>query len=240
MNSTIDLLCQHRSVRRYTKEPISEAQIAAISDAMCQSSSTCFLQCVSVIKIDNAELRHQLVALSGDQQQVEAAAEFWIFCADLERHRQIDGNVSLGHAEQLLFATIDTAIMAQNALTAAESLGLGGVFIGGLRNNIAEVTELLSLPTHVLPLFGLCLGHPAEKPDLKPRLPQKLMIFTDRYQPLDREGLAEYDMQMRDYYATRQGSKKVGDWSEHVAKQLAKEKRPFMLDYLQKQGWIKR
>ncbi len=33
-------------------------------------------------------------------------------------------------------------MMAQNALTAAESLGLGGVYIGGLRNNIEAVTKV--------------------------------------------------------------------------------------------------
>lgn len=71
-----------------------------------------------------------------------------------------------GLAEQLLLGVVDTAMMAQNALTAAESLGLGGVFIGGLRNNIEPVTELLKLPQHVLPLFGLCLGWPADNPDI--------------------------------------------------------------------------
>ncbi|MEH7293774.1 nitroreductase family protein, partial [Priestia megaterium] len=49
---------------------------------------------------------------------------------------------------------------AQNALTAAESMGLGGVYIGGVRANIAELTELLNLPKHVVPLVGLCIGHP--------------------------------------------------------------------------------
>ena len=61
-------------------------------------------------------------------------------------------------AEQLLLGVVDTAMLAQNAMTAAESLGLGGVYIGGIRNSSEAVTELLQLPKHVLPLFGLCLG----------------------------------------------------------------------------------
>ncbi|SUG89245.1 oxygen-insensitive NADPH nitroreductase [Salmonella enterica subsp. enterica] len=75
----------------------------------------------------------------------------------------------------------DTAMMGQNALTAAESLGLGGVYIGGIRNNIESVTELLKLPKHVLPLFGLCLGWPADNPDLKPRLPAELVVHENQY-----------------------------------------------------------
>ncbi|MGP0791023.1 nitroreductase NfsA, partial [Escherichia coli] len=81
---------------------------------------------------------------------------------------------------------VDTAMMAQNALIAAASLGLGGVYIGGLRNNIEAVTKLLKLPQHVLPLFGLCLGWPADNPDLKPRLPASILLHENSYQPLDK------------------------------------------------------
>lgn len=70
-------------------------------------------------------------------------------------------------AEQLLLGCVDTALMGQNALVAAESLGLGGVFIGGIRNHIADVTSLLALPQQVLPLFGLCLGYPCR--DARPQ-----------------------------------------------------------------------
>lgn len=103
----------------------------------------------------------------------------------------------------MLLGVVDTAMMAQNALTAAESLGLGGVYIGGLRNNIEAVTELLKLPQHVLPLFGLCLGWPADNPDLKPRLPASILVHENNYQPLDKDALAQYDEQLAEYYLTR-------------------------------------
>jgi nitroreductase len=92
--------------------------------------------------------------MSGGQQHVARAAEFWVFCADFNRLLQICPDARLGLAEQLLLGAVDTAMMAQNALVAAESLGLGGVYIGGIRNSIEGVTELLKLPQHVLPLFG--------------------------------------------------------------------------------------
>lgn len=131
------------------------------------------------------------------------AAEFWVFCADFNRHLQICPDAQLGLAEQLLLGVVDTAMMAQNALTAAESLGLGGVFIGGLRNNIEPVTELLKLPQHVLPLFGLCLGWPADNPDIKPRLPASLVVHENQYQPLNKDVLSQYDEQLAQYYLTR-------------------------------------
>ncbi|MCP5768044.1 nitroreductase NfsA, partial [Klebsiella pneumoniae] len=85
----------------------------------------------------------ELVKLTGRQKHGAQAAEFWVFCADFNRHLQICPDAQLGLAEQLLLGVVDTAMMAQNALIAAESLGLGGVYIGGLRNNIEAVTKLL-------------------------------------------------------------------------------------------------
>ncbi len=82
-----------------------------------------------------------------------------MFCADFNRHLQICPDAQLGLARTTVTpGVVDTAMMAQNALIAAESLGLGGVYIGGLRNNIEAVTKLLKLPQHVLPLFAAVPG----------------------------------------------------------------------------------
>lgn len=133
MTPTIELICGHRSIRHFTDEPISEAQREAIINSARATSSSSFLQCSSIIRITDKALRDELVTLTGGQKHVAQAAEFWVFCADFNRHLQICPDAQLGLAEQLLLGVVDTAMMAQNALTAAESLGLGGVYIGGLR-----------------------------------------------------------------------------------------------------------
>ena len=114
----------------------------AIINSACATSSSSFLQCSSIIRITDKALREELVTLTGGQKHGAQAAEFWVFCADFNRHLQICPDAQLGLAEQLLLGVVDTAMMAQNALIAAESLGLGGVYIGGLRNNIEAVTKL--------------------------------------------------------------------------------------------------
>jgi nitroreductase len=190
--------------------------------------------------VTDPALREQLVGLTGGQKHVAQAAEFWVFCADFNRHLQICPQAQLGLAEQLLLGVVDTAMMAQNALTAAESLGLGGVYIGGIRNSIEEVTALLQLPKHVLPLFGLCLGWPADNPDVKPRLPAALVVHENRYQPVDKEVLAQYDEELAHYYLTRGTNNRRDTWSDHIQRTIIKENRPFILDYLHKQGWATR
>lgn len=237
-NSTINLLCQHRSIRQYLAKPIAEQDITAIFSAASHASSSSFLQCSTIIRITDSHIRAQLAHYAGDQPYVEGAAEFWVFCADFNRHQQIEPSLNLGKAEQLLLGCVDTALMAQNAVIAAESLGLGCVYIGGIRNHIAEVTELLNLPKFVLPLFGLCIGYAAQDPQVKPRLPQDLVMFNNQYQPVDKALLAEYDQQMNDYYGTRSTHKKSGGWSDKLTGVINKEQRDFMLAYLHKQGWI--
>ncbi|RLM27293.1 nitroreductase A [Brenneria alni] len=236
MTPTIDLLRRHRSIRAFTSQPLTDEQRSVIIAAAQSASSSSFLQCSSIIRITDPAIRQTLVHYTGEQGYVAQAAEFWVFCADFHRHLQIFPQAETGLAEQLLIGCVDTAMMAQNALIAAESLGLGGVFIGGVRNNIADVTTLLKLPQQVLPLFGLCLGYPDANPLLKPRMPPEMLIHENGYQPLDREKLAEYDQQLMEYYLQRTGDRR-DSWSAHVQRSLKKELRPFMLDYLHQQGW---
>ena len=235
MTPTIELLRSHRSIRHFTDAPVSDEQRAAIIASAQAASTSSFLQCTSIIRITDPALRERLVPLT-----VAQAAEFWVFCADFNRHLQICPQAQLGLAEQLLIGVVDTALLAQNALTAAESLGLGGVYIGGLRNSIEAVTELLELPQHVLPLFGLCLGWPADNPDIKPRMPAAMLVHENRYQPLDNALLAEYDEQLAHYYLSRGSNARRDTWSDHIRRTIVKESRPFILDYLHKQGWATR
>ncbi|GLR09898.1 oxygen-insensitive NADPH nitroreductase [Mixta theicola] len=240
MTPTIELLRTHRSIRAFTDQPISDEQREAIIAAAQSASTSSFLQCSSVIRITDKALREQLVTLSGGQQHVAQAAEFWVFCADFQRNLQICPQAQLGLAEQLLLGCVDTAIMGQNAMVAAESLGLGGVYIGGIRNSIEQVTELLGLPQHVLPLFGMCLGWPQQEPDLKPRMPATMLVHENRYQPLDRQQLDEYDRQLEAYYQQRDSNQRSDNFSNHIRRTIVRENRPFILDYLHKQGWATR
>jgi len=246
MNNTLELLHNHMSIRSFTNQPLTEEQRDVIFKAANQTSSFSLLQAVSIIRISDSELRKKVMQLSANQPYIEEAAEFWVFCADFNRNHQIAPDVDLEYIEFLLIGSFDAGLMAQNALTAAESMGLGGVYIGGVRLNITELTEVLNLPKYVVPLVGLCIGHPAgEKPGLKPRLPQSMVMFDNQYQPLDEEILETYDQQMREYYQGRPVTapftvKRVKGWKDHIEDHLERSKQPFMLDYLNKQGFAKK
>jgi Nitroreductase len=104
MTPTIDLLCSHRSIRAFTEQGIDDAQRSAIIAAAQAASTSSFLQCSSIIRITDKAMREQLVQLTGGQPWVSAAAEFWVFCADFNRHQQICPDAHLGRPSSYCWA----------------------------------------------------------------------------------------------------------------------------------------
>lgn len=74
----------------------------------------------------------------------------------------------------------------------------------------------------------------------KPRLPASILVHENSYQPLDKGALAQYDEQLAEYYLTRGSNNRRDTWSDHIRRTIIKESRPFILDYLHKQGWATR
>lgn len=235
----IDLLKRHVSVRQYADTPISEEDKRAILEAAFQASSSCFLQVVSVIEVTDPELRQRIAKDAGNQAHVANAPCFWLFVADFARNHVLVPEQDNGWMEQLLVAATDTAIVAQNAMVALESLGMGGVFIGGLRNGIADVAEALKLPKHTIPLLGLAFGYPSVRNEQKPRLPKSVTVMHNQYQPADPEVLKAYNQQMAEYYRQRTQSTKDTDWATELGNVLKKERRPQVNDYLKEAGFIR-
>ncbi|WP_027696742.1 oxygen-insensitive NADPH nitroreductase [Vibrio litoralis] len=236
MNSTIETMLNHRSIRKFTEQPIASEQLESILSAGISASSSSFLQTTSIIRVTDPAKRVALAEFAGGQKYVETAAEFLVFCIDYQRHFQLSPEVKPEFTELTLIGAIDAGIMAQNTLLAAESLGLGGVYIGGLRNAPKEVDELLGLPKYCAVMFGMCLGHPDQEPHIKPRLPKKVMVHQDEYQPLSEQAIAEYDAETSHYYQTRGSNQKSGSWSDHISSRLSQESRPFIRDYLNSKG----
>jgi len=190
-----------------------------------------------VVRVTRVEARAAIAAAAGGQVWIERAPEFLVFCADLRRidsacQRAGKGPVE-GFTEHGLAAVVDVALMAQNVLLAAESQGLGGVFIGGIRNAPQVVVEQLELPDLVVPVFGMCLGWPDEDNQVKPRMPVDFVLHQDSYRDLPAESIAEYDAAMAAYYAARGANIKLSDWTHAVATAIQGKKREHMRDFLQ-------
>ncbi|BBM67335.1 NADPH-dependent oxidoreductase [Vibrio alfacsensis] len=240
MNSTIQTILNHRSIRKFRSEAISSEQLQTIIQAGLAASSSSMLQVVSIVRVTDLEKRKRLAQYAGNQAYVESAAEFLVFCIDYQRHISINPNVQADFTELTLIGAVDSGIMAQNCLLAAESMGLGGVYIGGLRNNAEKVDALLELPQGSAVLFGMCLGHPDQSPEIKPRLPAHVIVHENQYEPLNLDDIQHYDQTMQSYYANRTSNQKQSTWSQDVCTKLSGESRPHILPYLNSKGLTKR
>ncbi|MBJ2356982.1 oxygen-insensitive NADPH nitroreductase, partial [Sphaerochaeta sp. S2] len=204
MNKTIELIGNHVSIREYTDEKIKEETLKYILEKAQYASTSSFLQAYTVIRVNNESMRKKISELSGEQAYIEKASDFLVFCADLkrlsdasERHGK---EAKKGYTEMFIISTVDTALYAQNVMLAAESLGIGGVFIGGIRNNPDKICQLLNIPDEIYPVFGMCLGYPAQKVGSKLRLPIDVVVKEEIYSEDNIESMLQYDEKIRTYY----------------------------------------
>lgn len=212
MNPTLQTLSQHRSYRQFDPAATMPAhELQAILDATRQAASWMNGQHYSIIRITDPALRRRIVERQPNNPQIGSCAEYWIFVADARRAMlcsQAAGGsfAAAGTPDTLITLVTDTALAAQNAVIAAESLGYGTCFTGGIRLIAAELCQWLALPAHTYPLFGLCIGKPAVAMPLKPRLPQHAVVAENRY-PGDETlnaALADYEATMTAFGEARE------------------------------------
>ncbi|MFG1264252.1 NADPH-dependent oxidoreductase [Xanthobacter aminoxidans] len=205
LNDTIAGLLNHRTVRAFTKEPLPEGLIETLVAAAQSAPSSSNLQTFSVVAVENPATKARLAEIAGGQKHVVEAPLVLVWLADLARleeigRRNAHPTDALGFLETLFVGFIDAALAAQNALVALESLGLGGVYLGALRNRPVELAELLCLPPNVVGAFGLAIGHPdpARPADVKPRLSQRLVLHRERYDAsLPQDALDHYEAALK-------------------------------------------
>ena len=182
VNPTLDLYTRRCTVRRYQSEPLAAGDLERIVEAAQRAPTGASGQIYSVVRITDRGLRERLATLSGDQQHIRDAAEFFIFCVDFDRPRRLiehrGGNFALDPGVTVLYGTMDALLAAANLATAAEALGYGTCFIGAVLNHLDVVARDLRLPHGVLPVVGLTVGVPTaeHKPQRKPRLPPGLVF----------------------------------------------------------------
>ncbi len=224
----LEQMAAHATVRRFGPEPLPEGLLERLVAAASKAPTSSWIQGYSLLRCTRPDERARLAELSGGQAQVHEAPEFLVVCADSRRHRLAAADAGRPHAtnlEAFLQCALDAALFAQNLALGAEACGLGTCMIGGLRNELPAVVSLLELPEGVWPLFGLCLGMPAEQPLPRPRLASGALLAEDRY-PTDAEvraAIAAHDREAEEWYAAT--GRPGRSWSGGVVRTFASLRR---------------
>jgi nitroreductase len=238
INSTIDLMHNHVSVRWFEDQAIPADHLKAILEAGQMASTWKNFQSYSIIRLTDPDKRAKLFDLD-PQRAYQTAAEILVFVGDLNRASKAvamhGGDFQPEGVESLLITSVDASLAAQNVLVAAESLGYGGVFMGLLRTKSAEVSELLELPDYVYPLYAISLGVPHKVNAVKPRLPQEAVVFENAYQEQSEDVIRDYDENQHAYSNHRGDSM----WSDRIVTQWGQAEQEETLKNLQSKGLMK-
>jgi nitroreductase len=205
-NPTLETLLGHRSVRRYSSEPLPSGLLELLVAAAQSAPSSSNLQAFSIVAVEDKDRKARLSRLAAGQRHVAEAPLLLMFVADLSRLRQVgtacgetaDG---LDYTESFLVALTDAAFAAQNVLVALESLGMGACYIGAMRNHPEEVAQELGLPQGAFIVFGMTIGYPdpAVETGVKPRLAQSIVLHRERYAAAPPEAFEAYDATLREF-----------------------------------------
>lgn len=222
MKSVKDTILDRVSCRRYEREQLTPEQVEFICQAIANTPTSYNGQQFSVIDVDDQKLKEQLYALTG-QKQIKTCSHFFVFCFDY--YKICEGAKAKGIEMPAFYNTldgytvgaVDAALAMMNAITAAESLGLGTCPIGYARTvNPKAISELLGLPDRVIVICGLAVGVPREHNDHKPKQPLSLLIHRNGYNPDVATDLLGYDLEVQRYNATRSGATTDNDWIGHM------------------------
>ena len=251
MNPVIDCLLKHRSFRKYKDTPVEQEKLDLIIKAAQAAPNWCNAQHVSIISVKNKETKAKLAKWSLNQSYIETCPLFLVFCADFYRTNLVfekngrDMKPFVEHLDSVIIGSHEVGYAMENAIVAAESMGLGTVCIGGIRQTSLSVVKELNLPKYVFPVVGLCVGYPDENPEVKPRLNKEAVFFEEKYDTSKlKEEIDKYDEVYRNYVKNRETHSKDITWSDQLSAYYESEvkdgKGIYDQDYelLKQQGFI--
>lgn len=192
MNEVIESLFERKSIRVFEDREITAEEKALILEAAAQAPSAGNQQLYTILDIQNPALKAALVKTCDNQPFIAQAKMVLVFCADCRKWYRAFEDCGCSPREpgvgDLLLAVSDTNIAAQNAVTAAQSLGIGSCYIGDIMENCEAQRELLGLPRYVFPAAMLVFGYPTQQQlaRAKPqRAPMNRIVAVDRYPEMD-------------------------------------------------------
>lgn len=206
-NEVIKIINNRCTVRAYDSKPLSQKDIDMIIHAAMRAPTAGNMMFYSIIEVKDQFKKEKLVKTCDNQPHIAKAPLVLIFLADMQRWYdyyaasgipELCTKKNLVHRtpeeSDLLLACCDALIAAQNAVIAAESMGIGSCYIGDIIENIETHREMFNLSKWVFPITMVCFGYPKQDPSkriLIQRFPKKFIHFIDTYKRLNKDEFSE-------------------------------------------------
>lgn len=212
MNEVLKQLNERKSVRAYEKRPVSEVEKQQILEAAFQAPSAGNQQLYTILDITDQALKDRLAVTCDNQPFIARAPMVLVFCADCKKwydaYRDAGCTPRRPGVGDLMLAVTDTAIAAQNAVTAAESLGIGSCYIGDIMEDYETHRALLHLPEYVFPCVMVVFGWPTQqqRERAKPqRCSRQHLVHENGYRTMD-------GAELRAMLGGQAGAREYEDW----------------------------
>jgi nitroreductase len=200
-NATIALMDARCSTRTYAPTPIRDEEKRTILHTAMRAPTAGNMMLYSIVEIEDQALKDRLAETCDHQPFIARAPWALLFVADLQKWVDLFAAVSVDRLEGvrqdvtpglgwLILACCDALIAAQNAVVAAESLGIGSCYIGDILELGETHAELLDLPRYTFPVTMLCFGRPRNAPRVTERY-EKHVVHKNAYRRLSAVELGE-------------------------------------------------
>lgn len=241
MNEVIRQLYERKSVRAFEDRELSPETKQAILTAATMAPTAGNQQIYTILDITDPILKEKLAESCDHQPFIARAKLVLIFCADARRwydaFRAAGCDPRRPGAGDLLLAVSDANIAAQNAVTAAWSLGVGSCYIGDVMERCEEHRALLGLPEFVFPACMLVFGYPTRQ-QMERKKPARVelnhIVHENGYRRLD-------ETELREMYAERAGEKGFDAWmrafcarkyDSDFSREMSRSVEEYLKDYL--------
>ena len=189
----LDLLNQHRTIRKYSNQKIDSELLTKLLETACRASNTGNMQAYSIVVTTDSAIKEQLSPAHFNQPMIAEAPVVLTFCADFNRItkwcEQRDAVPGYDNFQSFMATAIDTLIAAQTFCIAAESVGLGICYLGTTTYNAREIIDTLKLPKLVVPVTTITVGYPDGLPDQTDRLPLNAVVHYETYKDYSKEDI---------------------------------------------------
>jgi nitroreductase len=147
---TLTAIRTRRSVRAFTPEPVSEADLRTLLEAAMLAPSAGNAQPWAFLVVTDSALREQIPAINSYARMAAKAPLSILVCGDLAAEKYPG------------FWVQDCSAATQNLLLAARAIGLGSVWTGihPVEERMAKAREIFHLPETLIPLALVVVGHP--------------------------------------------------------------------------------
>lgn len=245
-NSAIKTLLERKTIRSFTKEKLTSEEKDWLERSAQQAPTSQFRNSWSAIRIEDEKLLKEIATIA-HQDYIAESAILYMFLVDNNRNIEIakengvPGDKINFKDSYAFFQGYQDAVLALSAMmTAAESLGLGTLVLGSVLNDIPALIKLLKLPAYTFPVLGLSIGHPANTPSIKPRMPKKDQIF-DNFYPSDinfAKELEGFSKETGKYIDLRHPDEPIPPFLDSITRHSQEKDRPInIIGNMEKQGY---